>query len=97
MPHPFPVGAPVRLTKLRTCIGGPSIDSVAVNHWVAGFVAHEPAVGEPLVIARFLTNDRLAPGTFCTSPVAELNLPFIVTQNNSLYRLELLTRAEVFS
>ena len=95
MSHPFPVGTPVRVTKM--CNTGSSGNSlIPLNHWVAGFVHNEPAIGEPLMIVRFLSNARLALGVFSTSPVAEINLPFVVTQNNSLYRLELLTRTEVF-
>jgi hypothetical protein len=68
--------------------------TIALGQWVVGFLLIPPSLGSSVYTTRFLTDGRIALGEFCTSPVIEINGPYIKTEH-SVYKIEKVKKLEV--
>ena len=77
----------VRATKTERVPGGK--ESLAVGHWLDGFLTNPPRFGESVRVLRLVTNGRTALGAFGTTGVVEVRPGEFRTQN-SVYQLRAL-------
>jgi len=77
----------VRITRIARVPG--RRESLAVGHWLEGFLINPPRFSESVRVLRLVTNGRTALGWFATTGVVELR-PGAFRTRNSVYELRVL-------